>query len=52
MCNLIVGGTISTFGVFMNDFAKDFAVGRGVIAWAGSLLSGVSISTTRILERL
>ncbi|KAK2727595.1 monocarboxylate transporter 14-like [Artemia franciscana] len=41
MCNLIVDGTCYTFGVFIGDFVNEFAVGKGVVAWAGSLLAGV-----------
>ena len=44
MCNMIVDGIAYTFGIFLDDFATTFNEGKGKVAWAGSLLSGVYLS--------
>jgi hypothetical protein len=44
MCNLIVDGIAYTFGVFLDDFVQHFGEGKGTVAWAGSLLSGMYLS--------
>ncbi|CAB3374926.1 Hypothetical predicted protein [Cloeon dipterum] len=52
MCNLIVDGIAYTFGVFLDDFVTHFQEGKGTIAWAGSLLSGMYLSVGPIVSAL
>lgn len=44
LCNMVVDGIAYTFGVFLNEFVRDFNEGPGKVAWVGSLLSGVYLS--------
>jgi hypothetical protein len=40
MCNFIIDGMGNSFGIFLPEFMKEFKVGGGSVAWAGSLLCG------------
>lgn len=44
MCNLIVDGIAYTFGIFLPEFVDTFHVGKGTVAWVGSLLSGMYLA--------
>ncbi|XP_059482232.1 monocarboxylate transporter 2 isoform X2 [Neocloeon triangulifer] len=52
MCNMIVDGIAYTFGVFLDDFVTHFNEGKGTIAWAGSLLSGMYLSVGPLVSAL
>lgn len=41
MCNLIVDGIVFSFGVFLDEIAKDLGASKTEVTIAGSLLSGV-----------
>ena len=44
LCNLVVDGIAYTFGLFFNDFVKEFDASKGKTALVGSLLSGCYLS--------
>ncbi|RZF33544.1 hypothetical protein LSTR_LSTR008190 [Laodelphax striatellus] len=52
MCNLIVDGIAYTFGVFMPRFVTYYGVGKGTVAWVGSLLSGMYLSAGPVVSAL
>ncbi|XP_039287952.1 monocarboxylate transporter 12 [Nilaparvata lugens] len=52
MCNLIVDGIAYTFGVFMPRFVSYYGVGKGTVAWVGSLLSGMYLSAGPVVSAL
>jgi hypothetical protein len=45
---MIVDGIAYTFGVFIDNFAEHFQVGKGTVSWVGSLLSGMYLTAGKI----
>ena len=43
ICNVTVDGICYTFGVFLNHFLEEFQEPKAKIAWAGSILVGVTL---------
>ncbi|XP_022185604.2 monocarboxylate transporter 3 [Nilaparvata lugens] len=52
MCNMIVDGIAYTFGVVMADFVAYYGVGKGTVAWVGSLLSGMYLCAGPVVSAL
>ncbi|RZF40010.1 hypothetical protein LSTR_LSTR002413 [Laodelphax striatellus] len=52
MCNMIVDGIAYTFGVVMSDFVAYYGVGKGTVAWVGSLLSGMYLFAGPVVSAL
>ncbi|KAG5682924.1 hypothetical protein PVAND_012242 [Polypedilum vanderplanki] len=52
VCNCIVDGIVYSFGIFLDNFSSYFGVGKGTMAWAGSLLSGVYMCVGPIVSAL
>ncbi|XP_053604996.1 monocarboxylate transporter 12 isoform X4 [Plodia interpunctella] len=52
MCNLVVDGIAYTFGIFLPELVVYFGVGKGTVAWVGSLLSGVYLAAGPIVSAL
>lgn len=48
---MVVDGIAYTFGVFLNEFVKDFNEGPGKVAWVGSLLSGMYLTAGENLRQ-
>lgn len=49
---MIVDGIAYTFGIFLPKFVAYYGVGKGEVAWVGSLLSGVYLSAGPIVSAL
>ncbi|XP_026318770.1 monocarboxylate transporter 4 isoform X2 [Hyposmocoma kahamanoa] len=52
MCNLVVDGIAYTFGIFLPELVTFFGVGKGTVAFVGSLLSGVYLAAGPVVSAL
>ncbi|XP_049872731.1 monocarboxylate transporter 4-like isoform X2 [Pectinophora gossypiella] len=52
MCNLVVDGIGYSFGIFLPELVKFFGLGKGTVAWVGSLLAGMLLVAGPIVSAL
>ncbi|KAI5636277.1 major facilitator superfamily domain-containing protein [Phthorimaea operculella] len=52
MCNLVVDGIGYSFGIFLPELVKYFNLGKGTVAWVGSLLAGMLLVAGPIVSAL